>query len=318
MKRLASLKNHSSPSTPARAASSPTQSPYSPYYPYKAGKPSDGSPPPSSSSAAPSHDSFSTSHHHHHNHSLNSLSSSTVSSPNTATPSQKSRRPPPSATTTTTTATASTFSSPAPSMRSLTTTLTTVQSTAPGSLLDPYPHYNPHPSHHHNPNAPPMLFQHQFPSTPHPNAPTSPGPTLLTASTLHPLNYSTATAGGLLTDNASIITLASSSKRRRRHSLDTDASVRALAPSSLWGGSRESLPLSVLSSNFERATATTARRSVACETDDDDNNTIDHRRRSMSVCGDGDGQSMREGSSNVGVWHGVFGSREREAKRGVA
>lgn len=33
--------------------------------------------------------------------------------------------------------------------------------------------------------------------------------------------------------------------------MDTDASVRALAPSSLFGGSRESLPLSVLSSNIE-------------------------------------------------------------------
>ena len=45
------------------------------------------------------------------------------------------------------------------------------------------------------------------------------------------------------------MTLASSSKRRRRNSLDTNASVRALAPSSLFGGSRESLPLSVLSAN---------------------------------------------------------------------
>ena len=53
----------------------------------------------------------------------------------------------------------------------------------------------------------------------------------------------------MLTDNASIMTLASSSKRRRRNSLDTNASVRALAPSSLFGGSRESLPLSVLSAN---------------------------------------------------------------------
>ena len=39
--------------------------------------------------------------------------------------------------------------------------------------------------------------------------------------------------------------------RRRRRSMDTDASVRALAPSSLWGGSRESLPLSVLSANID-------------------------------------------------------------------
>lgn len=65
------------------------------------------------------------------------------------------------------------------------------------------------------------------------------------------------------------------------------------------------------------------RRSVACETEveteteTDDDDTID-RRRSLSVSGDGDGQSMRDGSSNVGVWHGVFGSRDKEAgKRGV-
>lgn len=45
------------------------------------------------------------------------------------------------------------------------------------------------------------------------------------------------------------MTLASSSKRRRRNSVDTNASVRALAPSSIFGGSRESLPLSVLSSS---------------------------------------------------------------------
>ena len=63
------------------------------------------------------------------------------------------------------------------------------------------------------------------------------------------MTYSTATANNVLTDNASILTLASSSNRRRRNSLDTNASVRALAPSSLFGGSRESLPLSVLSGN---------------------------------------------------------------------
>lgn len=33
--------------------------------------------------------------------------------------------------------------------------------------------------------------------------------------------------------------------------MDTDASVRAMAPSSVWGGSRESLPLSVLSGHAE-------------------------------------------------------------------
>jgi len=37
--------------------------------------------------------------------------------------------------------------------------------------------------------------------------------------------------------------------------MDTDASVRAMAPSSVWGGSRESLPLSVLSSNLEHPTS---------------------------------------------------------------
>jgi hypothetical protein len=58
----------------------------------------------------------------------------------------------------------------------------------------------------------------------------------------------------MLTDNASILTLASSSKRRRRNSLDTNASVRALAPSSVWGGSRESLPLSVLSATQDNST----------------------------------------------------------------
>lgn len=67
----------------------------------------------------------------------------------------------------------------------------------------------------------------------------------------HPTTYNMATANNLLTDNASILTLASSSNRHRRRSFDTDASVRALAPSSLWGGSRESLPLSVLSANVD-------------------------------------------------------------------
>ena len=41
--------------------------------------------------------------------------------------------------------------------------------------------------------------------------------------------------------------------------MDTDASVRALAPSSLFGGSRESLPLSLLSTNVDSGVpATTA------------------------------------------------------------
>lgn len=40
--------------------------------------------------------------------------------------------------------------------------------------------------------------------------------------------------------------------------MDTDASVRALAPSSVFGGSRESLPLSVLSGNIGDANSTSA------------------------------------------------------------
>ena len=98
------------------------------------------------------------------------------------------------------------------------------------------------------------MFSHQYPVSPSPST----GNTI-SAIPRHiadsiPNTYGSATANGLLTDNASILTLASSSKRRRR-SMDTDmASVRALAPSSVWGGSRESLPLSVLSGNVEGGT----------------------------------------------------------------
>jgi hypothetical protein len=89
-----------------------------------------------------------------------------------------------------------------------------------------------------------VQFSHQFPTLS--AIPSHLSPQSASAT---PTTYTAATANNLLTDNASILTLASSSKRQRRHSLDTNASVRALAPSSLWGGSRESLPLSVLSSN---------------------------------------------------------------------
>ncbi|KAI9815137.1 MAG: hypothetical protein M1827_002980 [Pycnora praestabilis] len=154
----------------------------------------------------------------------------------------------------------STFSSPAPSVRSLTTTLTTIQSTATPTLLpvgtnfhnqnsapntQQFNHSN-HPGHNDQ-NQPPASFSHQFPTSPPPSA----IPTHLTPQTGggHPATYNTATANNLLTDNASILTLASSSKRRRRNSIDTNASVRALAPSSVYGGSKESLPLSILSAN---------------------------------------------------------------------
>lgn len=132
----------------------------------------------------------------------------------------------------------STFSSPNHSDRSLTTTLTTIQSSAPSNALGGGNAQNAQPT-----NGPPIQFSHQFPTSPPPSA----IPPHLAPQQPHPHSYQGATANNILTDNASILTLASSSKRRRRNSLDTNASVRALAPSSVWGGSRESLPLSVLS-----------------------------------------------------------------------
>lgn len=193
----------------------------------------------------------------------------------------------------------STFSSPAPSVRSLTTTLTTIQSMGPNGALTLNANVGPS-SHHNNNNSSShhyhssssnqhsnnnngngngnsgggsttqsIQFSQPFPTT---NSPASAIPAHLAphaagASTItgHPTTYNTATANNLLTDNASILTLASSSKRRRRRSMDTDASVRALAPSSLWGGSRESLPLSVLSANINDGATGTSRIPAANE-----------------------------------------------------
>ncbi|KAI8634016.1 hypothetical protein F5Y19DRAFT_196850 [Xylariaceae sp. FL1651] len=138
----------------------------------------------------------------------------------------------------------STFSSPAPSVRSLTTTLTTIQSMAPNGGANGGNAASGHSSNQNNSQT--IQFSQPFPT----NSPASAIPPHL-APHGHPTTYNSATANNLLTDNASILTLASSSKRRRRRSMDTDASVRALAPSSVWGGSRESLPLSVLSSNLD-------------------------------------------------------------------
>ncbi|ETS79414.1 hypothetical protein PFICI_09267 [Pestalotiopsis fici W106-1] len=139
----------------------------------------------------------------------------------------------------------STFSSPAPSVRSLTTTLTTIQSVGVNQNAN-----QPQPSsHHQNSNSQNIQFSQPFPTA----SPASAIPAHLAphGASGHPTTYQMATANNLLSDNASILTLASSSKRRRRRSFDTDASVRAMAPSSLWGGSRESLPLSVLSANID-------------------------------------------------------------------
>ncbi|KAI1741112.1 hypothetical protein F4680DRAFT_417248 [Xylaria scruposa] len=138
----------------------------------------------------------------------------------------------------------STFSSPAPSVQSLTTTLTTIQSMGPNGAINGGNTAGVHSSHHSNSQT--IQFSQPFPTS----SPASAIPPHL-APHGHPTTYNSATANNLLTDNASILTLASSSKRRRRRSMDTDASVRALAPSSVWGGSRESLPLSVLSANMD-------------------------------------------------------------------
>ncbi|KAK8094196.1 hypothetical protein PG997_000881 [Apiospora hydei] len=142
----------------------------------------------------------------------------------------------------------STFSSPAPSVRSLTTTLTTIQSMAANGNAN-----HVHATNQNNNNLQAVQYTQPFPTA----SPASAIPPHMAQAQAqhstggHPTTYNMATANNLLTDNASILTLASSSNRHRRRSFDTDASVRALAPSSLWGGSRESLPLSVLSANVD-------------------------------------------------------------------
>lgn len=139
----------------------------------------------------------------------------------------------------------STFSSPNQSEHSLATTLTTIQSTNQPAGTNGVS--SPHGAHNHQSQPMGSNFSHQYPVSPsHAASMASAIPRHLQGENPPPNSYNTATANNLLTDNASILTLASSSKRRRR-SMDTDASVRALAPSSVFGGSRESLPLSVLS-----------------------------------------------------------------------
>lgn len=148
----------------------------------------------------------------------------------------------------------STFSSPTPSTNSLTTTLTTIQSTAPTHLLGS----NNNQTTASGSNTQTTHFAHQFPAN---SAPASAIPPHVVGASGggHQATYYTATANNLLTDNASIMTLASSSKRRRRNSGDTNASMRALAPSSMFGGSRESLPLSMLSNNMREPGEMTSR-----------------------------------------------------------
>lgn len=142
----------------------------------------------------------------------------------------------------------STFSSPNQSERSLTTTLTTIQSTSPANALQ-QTGTSGHNVHNSQPNG--QAFTHQYPVSPAPS-----GMGMPSAIPRHLTDGQHNSSNNVLTDDASIVTLASSSKRRRR-SMDTDASVRALAPNSVWGGSRESLPLSVLSGNNAHDAAST-------------------------------------------------------------
>lgn len=164
----------------------------------------------------------------------------------------------------------STFSSPAPSARSVATTLSTIQSQMANGVVAGAANNN---TNQTNPAAPPTARQHQHESVQY-----SQPQALVTAmppgdrnprNQYRPATYSAIIANNLLNDNISILTLASSTQRRRRRSWDTDydhASVRALPPSQ-FGGSRESLPLSVLSANLDGQQPTspglTTARSIA-------------------------------------------------------
>lgn len=199
----------------------------------------------------------------------------------------------------------STFSSPNHSERSLTTTLTTIQSTAPSALLG-QPNGNGHSSTNNNS----IQFAHQYPVSPASAIPAHLAP--------HPHSYQAATANGVLTDNASILTLASSSKRRRRNSLDEDASVRALAPSSVWGGSRESLPLSVLSDRVDLGAqrtpaplggyASTERASVYSASGAQHDRPVPDNRSSYYASKAIDNSSVRSGKIGHGRSESVTGS----------
>lgn len=144
------------------------------------------------------------------------------------------------------------FSSSNHSARSLTTTLTTIQSSAPqGTSQVQTPGQASAYSAHHSqqPSQGSTYFSHQYPTAPVASA--VPAHVTGTQSSHLPTTYRSATANNLLSDNASVMTLASSHHNRRvgdrRNSADTNASVRAIPPSSQWGGSRESLPLSTIS-----------------------------------------------------------------------
>lgn len=168
----------------------------------------------------------------------------------------------------------STFSSPAPSARSVATTLSTIQSQMANGVLAGTVNANHlnnnnnnNPAHASSHNVQQEAVQYSQPQALVTAMPGSTGDRN-TRSAYRPATYSAIIANNLLNDNISILTLASSTQRRRRRSWDTDydhASVRALPPSQ-FGGSRESLPLSVLSATLDgqpTSPGLTAARSIA-------------------------------------------------------
>lgn len=150
----------------------------------------------------------------------------------------------------------STFSSPAPSARSVATTLSTIQSQMANNVLAGAAATGNNP--HNNTNNTAQASSSRANQQQEPVQYSQPQALVAavdrnTRTTYRPATYSAIIANNLLSDNISILTLASSTQRRRRRSWDTDfdhASVRALPPSQ-FGGSRESLPLSVLSANLD-------------------------------------------------------------------
>lgn len=146
----------------------------------------------------------------------------------------------------------STFSSPAPSARSVATTLSTIQSQMANGVLAGAANNHNQAQASSSRNAQHDAVQYSQPQALVTAMPDNTGDRN-TRSAYRPATYSAIIANNLLNDNISILTLASSTQRRRRRSWDTDydhASVRALPPSQ-FGGSRESLPLSVLSANLD-------------------------------------------------------------------
>lgn len=129
----------------------------------------------------------------------------------------------------------------------------------------------------------------------------------------HPATYDTATANNLLTV---------ASSKRRRCSIDTDASVRALGPSSLFGGSCESLPLSVLSANIDAPPSAT---SVAPTLPSERNSLYTNKQSIVRDGGSINIGRLRHGRADsvtgsiagiVGASSLLISSKEREAAAG--